>query len=206
MLSGDAVYLVCFGVGLALAVLSFLGGAFHFHGGHIHFGSHGHGTAIHGTHAHGKASVAPVNGFTITAFLCWFGGVGFLLHHYTSFLVPTTLLLATASGVAGAVPIFWLLAKVLAPHERELTAEETQIVGVAGQVTGAMHADQTGEVVFSQGGARRSVPARSESGAQIDRGTEVVVMHYERGIAYVRTWDAAVEQLPSARQTGLQQR
>ncbi|WP_446745395.1 hypothetical protein [Silvibacterium acidisoli] len=195
------MYLVCFGVGLALAVLSFLGGAFHFHGGHIHFGSHGHGAAAHGG---GKASIAPINGFTITAFLCWFGGVGFLLHHYTSLLVPATLMLATAGGLAGAAPIFWLLARVLAPHERELTAEETQIVGVAGRVTGAMHSGLTGEVLFSQGGALRSIPARSENGEPLDRGTEVVVMHYERGIAYVRTWDAAVEQLPSAEHRSLQ--
>lgn len=185
MWNGDSIYLVCFGVGLALAVLSFLGGAFYLHGGHVHTGSHSHVSTA------GRASVAPINGFTITAFLCWFGGVGYLLHHYSNFMVPVTLLLATISGLAGASLIFWFLARVLATHERELTAEETQIVGVAGYVSGALHAGHTGEVLFSQGGARRSVPARSENGEAIERGVEVVVMRYERGIAYVRTWDAA---------------
>jgi hypothetical protein len=30
---------------------------------------------------------------------------------------------------------------------------------------------------------------RSEGGSPIAKGTEVVVTRYERGIAYVRTWD-----------------
>jgi hypothetical protein len=57
-----------------------------------------------------------------------------------------------------------------------------------GRVTGPLHADATGEIIYTQLGARRSVPARSEDGASIDRDAEVVVLRYERGIAYVRPW------------------
>jgi hypothetical protein len=43
----------------------------------------------------------------------------------------------------------------------------------------------TGEILFSQADARRSAAARSETGAPIARGTEVVVLRYIHGIAYV---------------------
>jgi len=46
-----------------------------------------------------------------------------------------------------------------------------------------------GEILFSQTGARRCSAARSEDGRSIERGTEVVVIRYERGVAYVRRWE-----------------
>ena len=46
-----------------------------------------------------------------------------------------------------------------------------------------------GEILYSQNGARRSAPVRAEDELAIDRGTEVVVMRFARGIAYVRRWD-----------------
>jgi hypothetical protein len=47
----------------------------------------------------------------------------------------------------------------------------------------------TGELIFSQEGTRRCCGARSETGAAIGRGIEVVVTKYEKGIAYVRPWE-----------------
>jgi hypothetical protein len=44
-------------------------------------------------------------------------------------------------------------------------------------------------MVFEQVGTRRSCGVRSEDGSPIAKGTEVVITRYERGIAYVRTWD-----------------
>ena len=85
--------------------------------------------------------------------------------------------------------IFWFLAKVLAPHDKALTAEETEMTGVIGRVSGTIRGDGTGEILYSQNGARRSSPARSDNGQPIARDTEVVVMRYERGVVYVRRWD-----------------
>ena len=77
---------------------------------------------------------------------------------------------------------------MLLPRERTLTAEETEITGVVGRVTGSLLPDRTGEIIYTQLGARKSSPARSEDGSVIERGSEVVVLRYERGIAYVREW------------------
>ena len=180
----EIFYLICFGVGLALTVLSLAGGFHH----HVHFGLH---RAAHISHAHGTGGrgISPVNGFTLTAFLCWFGGAGYLLERYGALVTPLILALATLSGLAGGMLIFWFLAKVLLPHDKSLTVEETEMTGVIGRVSGTIRGDGTGEILFSQNGARRSSPARSDNGQPISRDMEVVVMRYERGIAYVRRWD-----------------
>jgi len=188
-------YLICFTLGLSLTVLSALGAFTHLHIGHVHLHLHpshsaGH-THVHisGTQAAGKASVSPVNGFTLAAFLCWFGGCGYLLARSHDFGMGVVLSLATITGVAGGALLFWFLVKVLLPHEKELTAADTDILGILGLVTGPIREAGTGEIQFSQNGVRRFAPARSEAGVALPRGTEVVVMRYEQGIAYVRPWD-----------------
>jgi hypothetical protein len=63
------------------------------------------------------------------------------------------------------------------------------MVGVLGRVSSTIRPSGTGEMMFSQMGSRRAAAARSESGAEISKGSEVVVTRYERGIAYVRPWE-----------------
>jgi hypothetical protein len=183
----ELFYLGCFILGLLLCVLSIFTGG-HAHGGHFHFGGHTHLHVPHGGHGQTSNSVSPFNAFSLTAFLCWFGAVGYLLRTHSGLFAPVVLLLASISGLAGGALIFWFLASVLLPHERALTAEETEITGVVARVTGPLHRDSTGEIIYTQLGARRSAPARSEDGSTIERGSEVVVLRYERGIAYVRPW------------------
>src|SRR6266542_4035941 len=61
--------------------------------------------------------------------------------------------------------------------------------GHLGRVTVPIRAGGTGEIVYSQAGTRRSAGARSEDGTVVPRGSEVVVTRYEKGIAYVRSWE-----------------
>lgn len=188
-------YLICFVLGLSLTILAALGAFTHLHFGHFHFGhAHiGHGVhfghAAHAVHAAGKSGIGPINGFTIAAFLCWFGGCGYLLARYGSFVGAFVLLLAVAAGFLGGALIFWFLTHVLLAHEHALTAAETEMSGVLGMVSSVIRPDGIGEILFSQNGARRFAPARSEEGVAIPRDVEVVVMRYERGIAYVRPWE-----------------
>jgi membrane-bound ClpP family serine protease len=179
----ETIYLVCFIVGLVLSVLSVVGGFAHLHIGRIHVG--------HTAHAHtGTHGLSSVNGFTITAFLCWFGGVGYLLDRYSIFIAPLILLLSIFSGLIAAALLWAVLFKLLLPHERELTTEETEMPGVVAHVSDSIRDNGgIGEIIFSQTGARRSTAARSEDGSPIQRGAEVVVIRYERGVAYVRRFD-----------------
>lgn len=185
-LDWNAIYLTCFGVGLVMSVLSIVVGAGHLHIGHFQIG-HTHVNLKTGS-SHG-GSVSPFNGFTLMAFLCWFGGSGYLLHRYSAFLGSVVFLLATVSGLAGASLLFWFLAGVLARHERTLQFADTDIIGVVGRLSTSLKPGSVGEMLYTQNGARRSAPVRSENRDAMERGTEVIVMRYARGIAYVRPWD-----------------
>jgi hypothetical protein len=177
-------YLICFVVGLFLSVLSVVGGFTHLHLGRFHIGHTAHAHAH--TSAHGLSSV---NGFTITAFLCWFGGMGYLLDRYSAFVTPLILLLSILSGLVGATLLWAVLFKLLLPRERVLTTEDTEMPGVLAKVSDSIRDGGIGEIIFSQTGARRANAARSEDGTPIQRDTEVVVIRYERGVAYVRRFD-----------------
>lgn len=180
----ESFFLICFFVGLSLSVLSMFGGTGHLHVGHLHLG-HVHTGKPGG--AHGLASA--INGFTLPAFLCWFGGTGYLMERSGVWSMTLIFLFAVISGVAGASLVYALLFKILMPRERVLRSEDTEMTGVVARVSDQIRAGGTGEILFSQMGARKSAAARSEDGSPIPRDAEVLVLRYERGIAYVRAWD-----------------
>jgi membrane protein implicated in regulation of membrane protease activity len=184
-LDWNAIYLTCFGLGLALSVLAFLGGFTHLHIGHLKLGLH-HG---HAGRALGRgAQMTPVNGFSIVAFLCWFGGTGALLTHGRVLPWPLVMVFALLSGVAGAALIYWFLAKVLLAREKTLEPEDTEMAGVIGRVSATVPPGGMGEMLYSQNGSRRATPIRAENNETIPRDAEVIVMRYHRGCAYVRRW------------------
>jgi len=132
----------------------------------------------------------PVFNFaTITAFLAWFGGTGYILTRHSSLLVTVIVLIAIAAGLVGAAIIFWFIVKFLLTHDHALDPADYERVGVLGRITSAIRQGGTGEIIFSQEGTRQTCGARSEDGEPLARGTEVIVTRYERGIAYVRRWE-----------------
>ncbi len=188
-MSWENFYFFCFCVGFLCSLFSFLAGATHLHL-HLPKGLHPH--AGHG--AGGKGSQAsPINFGTVAAFLAWFGGVGFLLSRYSSIWALVALGLALVSGLIGAAVVFWFLFKVLLKHDRDLDPADYEMVGVLARLSSVVLENGTGEMIFSQNGVRRAASARSEDGRPIARGVEVVVTRFERGIAYVRTWEEISE-------------
>ena len=79
--------------------------------------------------------VPAINGFTLPAFLCWFGGAGYLLHSHSSLIMPVILLIAMVSGMIGSSLIYAVLFKFLLPHEQVLTQEATRMDGVVARVS-----------------------------------------------------------------------
>ncbi|HWG21842.1 MAG TPA: hypothetical protein VG225_15030 [Terracidiphilus sp.] len=195
-------YLACFLAGLMLRAVTLLGGMGHF-GGHVHIPHAPHLHLPHGAHlphamANGAASLRGTgstvpwwNAFSIMIFLCWFGAAGYLLTRFGSFVAGLVLVLAAVCGIAGGAIIFLFLTRFLMPHEHELTADETEVVGAVGRVSSTIRAGGTGEIVYQQLGALCSAPARAEDGNSIAKEEEVFVVRYEKGIAYVRRWEEA---------------
>ncbi len=180
----ESFYLICFGVGLVLSILSFAGGFSHLHLGHFHFGHH-----AHTGHAHSNA-FSPINMFTAMAFLCWFGGAGYLLTHYKLAIVPVIFALAVGIGLAGATLIFGFLTKVLLPRERTMLPEDTEMCGVVAIVSSELRPDTLGEILFSLDGTRRGAAARSEGRTADSHETpRYSSCATSKGVAYVRPFD-----------------
>jgi membrane protein implicated in regulation of membrane protease activity len=181
----ESFFLGCFVFGVVLSLIAFLAGSSHLHLGHGGHGGHiGHG---HGASASG--AVSKFNFGTISAFLTWFGGAGWILTNWGGLGLILVLLASAGVGVVGGSLIFLFAAKVLAPGDRPLDPEDYRIVGALGKVSSPVLPSGTGEMIFVQQGRRAGVPIRSENGTLIPAGREVVVTRYEDGVAYVREWD-----------------
>ena len=220
-------YLICFAVGFCFSFFSFIFGGHrmgrlhlpHFHG---HVGGHfpvAHGPVAHAPAAGGQApgahsaaaggangdeaapqglSVSPFNPPSIAAFLAWFGGTGYLLTRFSALWVGFALTLSVVSGLVGGAIIFLFLSKVLMSDQEFLDPADFYMVGVLGKLSMPIREGGTGELIYSQAGTRRVCGARSEDGAAIEKGTEVVVTRYDKGIAYVQLWSEISGELDAA--------
>jgi hypothetical protein len=189
-------YLICFVAGFFFSLLSVLAGGLRWHlhlphFSHVHVtlpqSSAGHGqppAAIHGQTAH----ISPFNFVTVTAFLAWFGGAGYLLTRFSGVWFVTGLSLAICSGVVGGTVVFLFLSRVLISQEESMDPADFEMTGVLGRISVSIRENGTGEIIYSQARTRRTCGARGEDGNAIAKGIEVVVTRYEKGIAYVRPW------------------
>jgi hypothetical protein len=182
-------YLICFLVGFALSALALLAGSVHLHIPHLHL-HHGIHLARGGSGARGQTPW--FNFGTLSAFLAWFGGTGYLLEHYYHVWVVVVIFVATLSGLGAAAVVFWFLARVLMADEAPLDPADYDMIGVLGRTTISIRPGGTGELVFTQGGTRHVAGARSENNAAVPKGIEVIVTRYEKGIAYVRPFEDAL--------------
>jgi hypothetical protein len=183
------------------------------HGHQVHQGSHGHaqnapaqqpapaakaGNVVKATAGKAVAQVAEgadtatpwlfrINITAIVLFLAVFGGIGLLLedkHQLTSLLAAS---IAGVSGLAGSAAVNRILAAIIA---REHPLEPVTFTGTLAQVTMPIRdGGGTGEIVYTIEGTRRCSGARSDDGRGIGKGSEVVIVRYDRGIAYVAAFD-----------------
>jgi hypothetical protein len=189
-------YFICFLMGFALSALAVVAGSVHVHIPHLHV-HHG----IHVPRGGGQGTQLPYFNFgTVSAFLAWFGGIGYLLQRYSGIWFVAVLAIAALSGLAAASSVFWFLAKVLIAREKPLDQADYDMVGVLGRVSLPIRPGGTGEITYSQEGTRHVAGARAEEAVAIAKGAEVIVTRYEKGIAYVRPWlDPAGEWESSSR-------
>lgn len=188
----DAFLLGSFFFGLVFSTLTLIVGAADVgigHFGHAEFGHAGHAGHASG---HDADHVAPLSVATVLAFLTWFGGAGYFFRNGVSWPLWGSLVGAVVLGFVGGGLIYQLLT-VVRRGERVLDPEQERIVGSLGRVTSSIREGGTGEITYELRGVRQVSAARSDSGAAIGRGDEVVVLRYERGIAFVAPFDELYE-------------
>jgi hypothetical protein len=198
-------YLFCFIVGFSLSALSFLAGAFHLHlpfkmhlhpGGH-HAGHGGGGLRAGGVRGGGAAKggvragthISWFNASTAMAFLAWFGGTGYILATRSHLVAAASLAFSTLSGLVAGWVVLKFMVKLIRGGGSELFDADYRVEGSVGSISVPIREQGTGEVIFSLAGVRRCAGARSEDGKPIEKGAEVAIERYEKGIAYVRRWD-----------------
>lgn len=178
-----SIFLGCFVLGFSLSVVSLAMSAVHVHV-HWHWPFGHHTVAAGASHS----AAGPINFLTVTAFVAWFGGAGYLLTSSFGWLLAPALAGAALAGLTGAAIVFWIMARVLWSPDENMQSVDYHMVGVLGQLTQSIRAGGLGELVYVQGGTRKSCGARSADGSAIERGAEVVVTDYDGGIAAVRRW------------------
>jgi hypothetical protein len=185
-MSWSDFYLLCFLVGFSLSVISFLAGATHLHlpvKWHVPFHHVGHAATAKGS------GLSWFNASTVLAFLAWFGGTGYVLTRHSRFIALLILCVSTGTGFLAGWVVFRFMVKLVSSEDLPMTNEERRIEGSVGTVSMPIREGGTGEIIFPIGGVRRCSGARSEDGKPIEKGAEVVIARYERGIAYVRRWE-----------------
>jgi membrane protein implicated in regulation of membrane protease activity len=205
----SSFYLICFLAGLTFSVLTFLAGAVHVHihlpfhahipvhGGSVHVGHGPHGAnggggsgaAVKGGSLRGGTQVPWFNASTIMAFLAWFGGAGYILTRTSHLIAAASLSFAVLAGLAAGTVVYRFMLKLTHAGNSVMLDEDYRIEGCVGTLSLPIRQQGTGEVIFSLGGVRRCAGARSEDGATVEKGAEVVIERYEKGIAYVKRWE-----------------
>jgi len=172
-------------------------------------GQAGHGSATrpantagsHGATAVGRSGLAAgwalswLSPLALAAAALWFGGVGIVGEN----IVPRPLagllvVLAVAAGLLGAAFVRALMAAFVRAGTPAL---QGNAVGAVGTLNASIRSDGAGEVIYTLEGLRRSAPARSLDGATMPRGTPVVIVRRERGMAWVAPLDPLAA-LPTA--------
>jgi hypothetical protein len=129
---------------------------------------------------------------TILAAITWFGGVGYLLSQTTALLWTWVLGVAVAAGFLGGYIVYFFFAKLLWPAQTPpMNPDEYALPGTVARVVSGIAAGGTGEILYTKGGTRSVAGARSLDGSPLPKGTEVRVVRYERGLAYVTPRAAA---------------
>jgi len=167
------LFAICFFVGLVLTVLvTFFGGDFfEFH-------------ADHGA-AHGHGGPSFFNLSSILASLTVFGGMGYMLNQIGMTSSLLILLIAIGAGLVVGWLFFLFYAKVIYKHDHSMKESDFDLSGQLGKLSVPINGKGMGEMMFVMHGTTRSISVRSENGESIPKGTKVVVLHTNKGIATV---------------------
>ncbi|MEX1103414.1 MAG: hypothetical protein WED87_04145 [Dehalococcoidia bacterium] len=160
-------FLIIFGVGIFLTVITFVvGELFDLGSGDVDTGGEvGEGTA------------SPFSSRILFVFMTAFGGFGFI-GQALDWNIGASVLLALAGGLAVSAGTFFLVVLPMARQQGSVHVNESDFVGLEGQVTAEIPEGGLGRVTFvaPASGARVSPAARSANGERIPFGMAVKVV------------------------------
>jgi membrane protein implicated in regulation of membrane protease activity len=178
------IYLICFWVGLILTLaISLFGGHGGSHSFHVEVDMDGPANHVQG-HGHSVFNLS-----TILAFLTGFGGTGYLLLKTKGYSGLLILLIAIVVGFLIALALFIFLSKVLLRDENVMKEADYQIAGTLGTITVSAASNGIGEMKYILEGTTRSLGVKQQNGEPLLKGTKVVVLSVDKGIAIVTAFE-----------------
>jgi membrane protein implicated in regulation of membrane protease activity len=130
---------------------------------------------------------------SVLAFITWFGGVGYIARNGFGWPWPFALMLAAAGGFFAAWVAFQFIRRIVRSQGQVLDPKDYERVGVLARVTSSIRPGGVGEIVWEQQGSRRVTSARAADDNAIPRGTEVLVLREERGMAIVEPFELELQ-------------
>lgn len=169
------LFLVAFGGGLAIAVYAMLQG-------------------VERNRKSGVTRPGPHLNFpALAAVMVVFGAVGYSLLRSSTLSSVPVVLIAAGAGIAGWLAMGVLMAKwALRPTPPNAHDEATEIQGQLAVVVNPIHSNRAGSIRYERNGASHEVPARGLDETELSCGGDVVIDHFEDGVAIVEDW-ASVE-------------
>lgn len=158
------------------------------------FGSHGiehHGVEIHvhvdGVHAGDTHDAGPsvLNPIVIASALTAFGGAGLIGDIGLGFTSIITLLFALVISFGIGAAVFFGVVKLLYTSQANSNFSQEELWDVEAEVITPIPKVGLGEIAFSAGGTRTTLPAHSIEDSEIEKGTKVMIRKVENKIAYV---------------------
>ncbi|MBI3967845.1 MAG: hypothetical protein HY329_19575 [Chloroflexi bacterium] len=137
-------------------------------------------------------ALSVINTMTLTGFVTWFGAAGYLAHAYGGAPLVVSLFMGLIGGLSGGYLVYLFLFKLLLRGQTRMRQSDYRLVGTIAKVSVPIAPGGTGEVVFAKGGATRSEGARGGDDERLEQGEEVVIVRYEKGLAYVQQWNRFV--------------
>lgn len=150
------------------------------------------GSADHSMGDHGFGNLLNIT--SLLAFVTWFGGVGYLARNGVGLNGLLSVFVGIAGGFAAGWVVLWFMRTVLRSADDTLDPKDFDRVGLLARVTSSIRAGGVGEIVWEQRGARMVTSAKAASPEPIGRGTEVLILRIERGMAVVEPFDGLLEQ------------
>jgi hypothetical protein len=132
----------------------------------------------------------------IVGFLLMFGVAGYLLTRRGTVSPGTGTLIAALLGLVWAA-LVTRLAIATARLQPEHDPEDPRFVlqGHVAIVATAIPSDGEGTITFSEGGAQRTVRARTIDGSAVPDGEEVCIERLEDDVAFVELWSIVEQRL-----------
>jgi len=143
---------------------------------------------VHHAHADDTGPL-PVSPGAFLVFLSWLGGVSFVLRRAADWPLLAALPVAALLGIGVAAVVQRAVRKLSNPSGSVLQPEQYRLPGTIGRVSSSIRAGGTGEVIYEQAGVRQVVAARATGAEELQRGTEVLVLSVDNGIAIVQVFD-----------------